>query len=180
MYACDSPGKQCILGKVQAVLKLKAEVVVHCHAPITDGRLRVRWQPLFVTGAEADCPGEVVLEATNAKPDLENVAARRLLSPAQLQDGVLSHAVARRLDNAGWRLGSSTDLRTDRRGAETVVGCLTPDNQQRFGNMLMSLRASSSGGSSCFSEFSREAYKLRSVDCGSSRSSVVLCACRKC
>eukprot|EP00969_Alexandrium_andersonii_P331987 14672301-Alexandrium_andersonii.AAC.1 len=66
-----------------------------------DGRLRVRWLPLYYAAAEDG--GQEQLEGV--RPSLQTVASTDVLSVVVLHEGgVMGHAVARRLGKAGWRL----------------------------------------------------------------------------
>jgi len=139
VYAKQEPDKLCLVGRVWTVVKAQAEVVVHRHAPLTDGRLRVKWVPLFVKGAEdRDQPGEEGPSTENAKPSLENVQVKRVLTAVQMHDGVLGHAVARRLHRAGWRLDES-QLRRPELGLKP--GIMEIDNVSRFRHWLKEFAA---------------------------------------
>ena len=83
------------MGKVLNVSRAEAALTVHRHAPVSDGRLRLRWIPLFLEGG-------VVTLATGTQMHTETVAVKHVVCTAQLHDGVLSHAVARRLDKANY------------------------------------------------------------------------------
>ena len=100
-YDAGLPGKVCKIGRVVAIIRAEAEVAVHKHRPVTDGRLRVKWVPLFVTSPEE---GGQEREGVEGRPSVENVAVKCVLATVQLHDSVMSHAAARRLDRAGWRL----------------------------------------------------------------------------
>ena len=87
-----------MIGKVTALSRAESTVVVvHRYKPVTDGRLRLYWQPLF-TGESG-----VEVLASGSIPSTETVPVKRILFPVQLHDGVVSHAAARRLDHAGYR-----------------------------------------------------------------------------
>ena len=83
------------MGKVINVSRAEAAVTVRRHAPVSDGRLRLKWVPLFLEGG-------VVTLATGTQTHTETVAVKHVVCTAQLHDGVLSHAVARRLDKGGF------------------------------------------------------------------------------
>ena len=61
----------------------------------------MKWVPLFVTSPEE---GGQEHEGVEGRPSVENVAVKCVLATVQLHDGVMSHAAARRLGRAGWRL----------------------------------------------------------------------------
>ena len=88
---------------MRIILRAEAEMVVHRYRPLSDGRLRVSWRPVFRSGS-----GET-LDA-GEEPSTESVRAQDVILIVQLHDGgVLSHAAARSLDKAGWRL-DETDM----------------------------------------------------------------------
>ena len=78
-------------------------IIVHRYRPLADGRLRVRWLPASIV------EGNEVLGEGAAK---ENVKAGQIVSIIELNDGVVSHAASRKLDNAVWRYGE-TELALD-------------------------------------------------------------------
>jgi len=85
----------CEVGRVLNVSKVESSVVVHVHKPLSEGRLRVKWIPVYVVeGSEVLGSGTEALTV--------QVEAQRILFPVQLHDGVLSHAAARRLDNGDY------------------------------------------------------------------------------
>jgi len=95
--------KRCRIGKVRIILRAEAEMVVHRYRPLSEGRLRVSWRPVFRSAS-----GET-LDA-GEEPSTESVRAQDVILIVQLHDGgVLSHAAARSLDKAGWRL-DETDM----------------------------------------------------------------------
>ena len=96
-YAADKPSKSCSVGKVWTITRAEAAVVVQRHKPASDGRLRVKWRPVFLADAEAG--GHEVLDSGD-KPSLEKVPVKRIICQIQLHDGVMSHAAARKLDKA--------------------------------------------------------------------------------
>eukprot|EP00969_Alexandrium_andersonii_P339995 15028936-Alexandrium_andersonii.AAC.1 len=66
-----------------------------------DGRLRVKWLPLY--HATAEDGGQEQLEGV--RPSLQTGAATDVLPVVVLcEGGIMGHAVARRLGMAGWRL----------------------------------------------------------------------------
>ena len=90
--------KKCRIGQVRKVFRPDQTILVHRYLPVSDGRLRVLWKPAYLSpeGTEMLEPG--------ADPSQESVTVQQLVSVVQLHSGVLSHAAARRLDLAGWRL----------------------------------------------------------------------------
>ena len=69
--------------------------MVHKYYPVSDHRLRLRWVPVFVE------QGSEVL-GSGSRTSEEQVAVNRIICTTQLHDGVIAHAVARRLDLAGY------------------------------------------------------------------------------
>jgi hypothetical protein len=103
-YSAERPkDRRCRIGKIRTVTRAEAQLVVHRYRPLSDGRLRVAWRPMFHTaGVEVMGQGDT--------PSLETVKVQQVLMVVQLHDGgVLSHAAARSLDKAGWRL-DETDM----------------------------------------------------------------------
>ena len=98
MAYCNSNPKlkKCSVGKVITVSRQENLIIVHRYRPLADGRLRVRWLPAFTVGGN-----EVLGEGDVAAK--ENVKAGQIVSIIELNDGVVSHAASRKLDNAGWR-----------------------------------------------------------------------------
>ena len=90
------------LGKVWAITKADTPVQVHKFIAKWDDRLRVKWAPLFY-GQNGEETTEV-----GGKPSLEAIAIKQVLAEVQLHDGVLGHAVARRLDKAGWKVAEAS------------------------------------------------------------------------
>ena len=90
--------KKCRIGQVRKVFRPDQTVLVHRFLPISDGRLRVAWMPAYVSteGTEVVEPG--------SNPSQETVTVQQLVMIVQLSSGVLSHAAARKLDRANWRL----------------------------------------------------------------------------
>ena len=87
---------------------------MHKHQPQSEGRLRIKWLPVFIDGNGG---GEVLV--TGAQPSTERVEAKRLLFPVQLHDGVMSHAAARRLDNLDY--GFHPVIRTESIGRQNLA-----------------------------------------------------------
>ena len=87
--------KICHVGKVQNVSRREESVVVHKHKPVSDGRLRLKWEPLYIED------GTEVL-GSGSKPSEETIQVKRILFPVPIHDGVLGHAAARRLDHMGY------------------------------------------------------------------------------
>ena len=89
--------KKCKIGLVWQVHQPDQEITVQKHLPVSDGRLRVKWQPVFwQDGMEVLGSGE--------KPSLERIHIRKVVTLVQLHNGVLGHAAARRLDKSDYRL----------------------------------------------------------------------------
>ena len=95
--------KRCTIGRVWSLDWGAGSVVVHRRAPRMDARLRLKWEPLSESSA-AQGGAERAAPKALAQPSLEKVPAAQLLLVVQLHDGVISHASARRLDRAGWRI----------------------------------------------------------------------------
>jgi hypothetical protein len=110
--------KKCRIGKVLTMSKPENLIIVHRYSPLSDGRLRVRWIPTYtVSGGEVLGEGEV--------PAKENVRAQQIVSIVELHDGVVSHAVSRKLDNAGWRYDESGLTLTDELRREPDLAMFT-------------------------------------------------------
>ena len=56
----------------------------------------MKWKPVFVD------EGNGVVIGTGVNPLKEKIEANRLITTLVLHDGVINHASARRLDNAGY------------------------------------------------------------------------------
>eukprot|EP00969_Alexandrium_andersonii_P303557 13419776-Alexandrium_andersonii.AAC.1 len=72
----DRARKYCAVGKVVTVVKAEEAVVVHRHRHVVDGRLRVRWLPLYYATAEDGGQGQL----EGVRPSLQTVAAADVLS----------------------------------------------------------------------------------------------------
>ena len=96
VYRTDDRRRKLVLvGKILNISKREAKVVVHKYYPVSDHRLRLRWVPVFVE------QGSEVL-GSGSRTSEEQVAVNRIICTTQLHDGVIAHAVARRLDLAGY------------------------------------------------------------------------------
>ena len=85
------------IGKVLTVSRSEGKVTVHCFAPTADGRLQIRWRPLFIeNGAEifdGSTPVKLVLDAC------------QVLCLAPLSEyGVVQRSVTRKLDHGKYRV----------------------------------------------------------------------------
>ena len=109
--------KKCRVGRVHKITRAESGLVVHQHEPMTDGKLRVKWLPVFVRKN-----GEKVLgnDDADGTPSLESVPLNKVVAVIQLNDGVMGHAVARKLDIAGYSL-DETGLREERMPKEIVM-----------------------------------------------------------
>ena len=87
--------RTCSVGKVLNTSKAENAITVQCYAPVSDGRLRLRWVPLFLQD------GRVMLE-TGTEVYKETVPVKHVICVALLNSGVLSHAIARRLDQGNY------------------------------------------------------------------------------
>ena len=94
-YVLAGQTKKCAIGKILAVSRAEATVVIQRHRPITDNRLRLYWSPVFVEDG-------IEVFGSGTKASTETVEVKRILWPIQLHDGVLGHAAARRLDHGNW------------------------------------------------------------------------------
>jgi len=101
-YVVEGKAKECTIGKVTALSRAEATVVVHRHKPVTDHRLRLYWEPVYVEGG-------IEVLGSGSNPSTETIPVNRILFPLQLHDGVVAHAAARRLDHAGYRYEKSLD-----------------------------------------------------------------------
>jgi hypothetical protein len=70
-------------------------LIVHKHRPESDGRLRLKWIPVFIQGGVEEL-------GSGSKPSEEVVEFNRIIGNVQLHDGVISHAAARYLDKLGY------------------------------------------------------------------------------
>ena len=70
-------------------------MTVHKHAPVSDGRLRLRWKPIFVEG------GTFTI-GSGAQMHTETVQVKHVICVAHLNDGVLQHSIARKLDSMNY------------------------------------------------------------------------------
>ena len=100
-YVVAGKMKECTIGKVTALSRAEASVVVHRYKPVTDGHLRLYWQPLYTGESGVEVLG------SGPNPSTETVHVKMILFPVLLHDGVVSHAAARRLDHAGYRYEQS-------------------------------------------------------------------------
>ena len=83
------------MGKILSVSARENTVVVHKYGPVSDGHLRLHWQPLYWEDG-------VLVFGLGSKPAEETAEIKRVLEPIQLHDGVISHAAARKLENRGF------------------------------------------------------------------------------
>ena len=125
VYALAGKRQECTIGKVTALSRAEATVIVHRYRPVTDNHLRLYWQPVYVEGGV-----EVIGEGSS--PSTETVPIKRVLFPVQLHDGVLAHAAARRLDHLGYRYDRSINLDPNdvvadvAQGSQLYEPCLAP------------------------------------------------------
>ena len=98
MYPVAGKKKAVTVGKVAAVSAAEATVV---HKPVTDNHLRLSWRPMYVED------GQEVL-GSGSNPSKETLPINRVLFPAQVNDGVLAYAAARRLDQSNSRYERGT------------------------------------------------------------------------
>ena len=91
--------KRCRVGRIRQIRAVEQVVVVHSHAPVTDGKLRVKWKPVYLT----DETKEETL-VPSSQPVEEEVPLQRIITKVQLWSGVISHAAARRIDASGYRV----------------------------------------------------------------------------
>ena len=84
-YSLDK--KTFTIGKVLNVSRAEGKVTLHVYGPMSDGRLRIQWRPLFVeNGAEqfhGTDPVKIVVE----------IGQVPMIAP--LNDGVVQHTVVR-------------------------------------------------------------------------------------
>ena len=66
--------KLCELGRVFNVSRSESAVVFHKHKPLSSGRLRMKWVPVFTDNG-------IEVLVTGGSPLLETIAANRLLLP---------------------------------------------------------------------------------------------------
>lgn len=128
------------IGRALNVSKVENKITLHVYGPVSDGRLRVQWRPLYVENGEESFVGTDAVTAT--------VEASQIIALAPLHDGIVQHAVARRLDLGGYRIGDAVaepDLNGDiarhgqnvehnRAGSLAGFGpsCFTSDSSRGF------------------------------------------------
>ena len=88
--------KRCRLGQITSIFAGEKRLAVHALAAQSNNRLRVVWAPMSkgVDGVKVG-PGD---------PLLETITFAQVITTVELNQGVISHASARRLDRAGWRI----------------------------------------------------------------------------
>ena len=50
VYVIDGSRKECTVGKVTALSKAEATVIVHRYRPVSDNHMRLHWEPIYVEG----------------------------------------------------------------------------------------------------------------------------------
>ena len=98
-YAKDQKLKVCTIGRVWSLTKADNPVQVHKYVSRWNDELRVHWVPLHV-----DSEGVETTQAAGGKPSLEGITRKQVLDIVQLNDGVLNHAMSRKLDRRGWKI----------------------------------------------------------------------------
>ena len=79
VYALADKAEEVTVGKITSISRSEQTVVVHRYKPVTDGRLRLYWLPVFVeNGAE--------VLGTDSVPLTETVPIKRLVYPTELHD----------------------------------------------------------------------------------------------
>jgi hypothetical protein len=112
--AGDPRQKKCRIGRVTLVSKPDGSVTVHRHRPVTDGRLRISWLPVFMKDGE-----EVTAEGSLAAK--ETVTPKQILTVVEmLEGGVIGHAATRKVDKANWRFDESD--------VQIMLLCKAPSN----------------------------------------------------
>ena len=100
VYAIEDKVKECTVGKITAISRAEATVIVHRYKPVSENHMRLYWRPVCSDG------GSEVL-GSGQNPSTETIPVKRILFPVQLHDGVIAHAAARRLDHMGYRYDRS-------------------------------------------------------------------------
>ena len=82
------------------MLRIESAITIQTYHAVTDKRLRINWLPMFVARPEDGGKKRVI---PSGKPGLENIPIGKIIAVVQMHNGVIGHAVARRLDRAGWK-----------------------------------------------------------------------------
>ena len=96
VYARDLQRRICSVGRVSALTKAECSVQVHKYVSRWGAGLRVHWVPLYL-----DSEGVETTQSAGGRPSLEGITRKQVLDIVQLDDGVLNHAMARKLDRGG-------------------------------------------------------------------------------
>ena len=89
--------RQYRIGRVTTVGRAEMLVVCHKYLPtMYTHRLRVEWTPAYL-----DADGQESI-APSARPVLERVVVRRIITPCTLNQGVVNHSTTRKLDTSKW------------------------------------------------------------------------------
>ena len=94
----DKQVKRCRVGKITRIEATAQAVQVHRLHPVADGRLRVKWFPLYLS------EGSMEETLTAGVPVEEKVPLQRIITEIHLLSGVMNHASARRIDASGYRI----------------------------------------------------------------------------
>ena len=87
--------RQYRIGRVTTVGRAEMLVVCHKYLPtMYTHRLRVEWTPAYL-----DADGQESI-APSARPVLERVVVRRIITPCTLNQGVVNHSTTRKLDTS--------------------------------------------------------------------------------
>ena len=98
--------------RVVEVLKVEADVLLERWQPVTDGRLRLRWEPAssptealrFSSEASLQSPAGGAGTVSGSSPALARAPVQDIMGSVELHDGVSSHAAARAQAKTGWVL----------------------------------------------------------------------------
>ncbi len=96
----DRKSKIVLLGEIRNITSKEAQLVVQKYRPVHDGRLSIKWMPVFVA------EGKEVM-GSGGKPTEESVHYDNELDVVVLHKGVLNSAASRKLDAMGFSLEES-------------------------------------------------------------------------
>ena len=97
-YRASAGVRRCRVGKSLCLTWAERLVALPVNLTATDGRRRVTWEPSF-WGSDGD-----QVRGAGEEPIKETKPLSYVLVVIDLLNGVMSHAAARRLDRAGWRV----------------------------------------------------------------------------
>ena len=100
--SAEHPDRTFRVGKVTHLMQAELSCAVHRMGALQDGRLRVRFQLLYIDA-------EGMETTTGVKPSIEQVPSTRLIREVHLlPKGDMWHSEARALNQQNWRLASTS------------------------------------------------------------------------